>query len=30
LRTVSALGEGTKVSVSVKVRQGSQELVRNS
>ena len=30
LRTVSTLGEGTKVSVSVKVRQGSQELVRNS
>jgi signal transduction histidine kinase len=30
LRTVSALGEGTRVSVSVKVRQDSQELVRNS
>jgi PAS domain S-box-containing protein len=30
LRTVSTPGEGTKVSVSVKVRQGSQELVRNS
>jgi len=30
LRTVSAPGEGTKVSVSVKVRQGSQELVTNS
>ena len=30
LRVVSAPGKGTKVSVSVKVRQGSQELVGNS